>query len=499
MKHLLTALLIVFAGFGAACASEPTTARPNFVIFIGDDISADDFGCYGHPTIQTPNVDALAASGVRFANAYLTTSSCSPSRSSIITGRYPHNTGGPELHMKRNPHLARLPQFPRLLRDAGYYTALAGKAHFNGNASASFDRMYPPGDAAGMGSWMKALNERDKGKPFLMWLAAIDAHRPWDMGPDGGPHSAKDAVVPPYLVDSERTRTDLAQYYNEVHRFDKKIGEVVAALEAAGQLANTVIIVMADNGRPFPRCKTWAFDGGVKTPLVINWPNGSLKAGTREALVSSIDIAPTVLEMVGLAKPETVQGVSFAALLTDPAATPRDVVFAERNWHVYRHHDRMVRHGDYVYIKNNLSSLIGFNSAQAIHNRPEQIAGNDASADLIEGYWYGTLTEAQAFIVKAPCPDETLFNVRTDPHQINNLADDPAHAATLTKMRKLLADWTEQTGDTVPPMEKMTPDRNHRVTGEAIQPKGRPTGGVAPGESTQAWSINAPGPIRVGQ
>jgi arylsulfatase len=341
---------IAISLLAAACAVH-AQGRPNVVIFIGDDISADDFGCYGHPTIKTPNVDQLAGRGVRFSNAYLTAPSCSPSRTSLITGRYPHSTGGPELHMKKNPHLAGLPQFPHELRKAGYYTALAGKAHFNGDARESFDHMHR-GGKTGAENWIQALKDRPKDKPFLMWLAAIDAHRPWDMDLSDGPHGPEDAVVPPYLVDAERTRKDLAQYYNEVHRFDANIGKVVAELKAQGVYENTVIIVMADNGRPFPRDKTWIFDGGIKTPLILHWPGritesrsgapssaapssapapdgpapeqARYRAGPRagtargysrpepgltcESLVSSIDIAPTVLHTMGLPVPADMDG-----------------------------------------------------------------------------------------------------------------------------------------------------------------------------------------------
>jgi arylsulfatase len=389
------------------------------------------------------------------------------------------------------------------MRKAGYYTALAGKAHFNGDAKASFDQMYSPydkewpEDKSGCANWLKAVKERPKDKPFLMWLAAIDAHRGWDMELADGPHGPADAVVPPYLVDGERTRKDLAHYYNEVNRFDHKIGEVIAELKAQNVYDNTVIIVMADNGRPFPRDKTWIFDGGIKTPLIVSWPGKTSEATVCESLVSSIDIAPTVLGMVGLAVPETIQGVSFLSLLEDPTASVRDVVFAERNWHVYRHHDRLVRWGDYTYIKNSTPGFIGFNSMQKIHKRPESFDGASASADLIEGFWKETLTEAQAFALTAPAPEELLFDVSNDPYQGKNLAGDPEHAEVLATMRGLLTRWTEETGDTIPPVDKMTPDRSNRKTGVPIQKKGRPEGGEFPGQATRAWTINKPGPVRI--
>ena len=126
--------------------------KPNIVFFIADDVSQDDFGCYGHPVIKTPHIDSLAANGMRFDNAYLTTSSCSPSRCSIITGRYPHNTGAPELHV-------RLPQqqirFPELLREAGYYTVLSGKNHMFGNKDRSFDRITGGGGPGKEEDWVE--------------------------------------------------------------------------------------------------------------------------------------------------------------------------------------------------------------------------------------------------------------------------------------------------------------------------------------------------------
>jgi N-sulfoglucosamine sulfohydrolase len=172
------------------------------------------------------------------------------------------------------------------------------------------------------------------------------------------------------------------------------------------------------------------------------------------------------------------------------------VVFAERNWHVYRHHDRMVREGRFVYIKNNMPQLVQFNSPRAILHRPETIEGSTAATDLVEGFWEGTLSKPQAFIVTAPYPAEVLFDVEKDPYQVHNLADDPQYAEPLQRMRGLLAQWTRQTGDTVPALDQMTPDRNDRHTGKSIQKRGRPPGGIAPGDETRAWEIHHPGPIK---
>lgn len=467
--------------------------RPNFVLFIADDVSAVDFGCYGHPTIRTPNIDRLASRGARFTNAYLTTSSCSPTRTSLITGRYPHNTGAPELHMTGAPYLADLPQFPHELRKAGYHTAQAGKWHFNGDATRSFDKRHGGGDPSGAGHWVQCLTERPKDKPFFLWLAAIDAHRGWDQAIEAGPHGPDDAQVPPYQVNGKPTREDLAHYYNEVHRFDANIGRVVDELRRQNLIEDTVIIVMADNGRPFPRDKTWLYDSGIKTPLVIHWPARLEKSTVVESLVSTIDLAPTILELAGVDIPASFQGLSLVPLLDNPKARARDFVFAERNWHGQRYHERMVRYGDFVYIRNNFPQLIGFN---IVHygklNQP-------AYLELVERWRAGEANEAQSHVFAKPRPEEMLFDVSEDPAQLNNLAGQADYASQLVRLQTALDEWSRQTGDTVPDLADMTPDRNSRETWEPIPGlTGRPPGATDwPGYETKAWTINRSGPIFV--
>jgi arylsulfatase len=157
-------------------AGDTKSEKPNFVFFLADDISQEDLGCYGHPTINTRHSDTLAANGMRFDNAYLTTSSCSPSRCSIITGRYPHNTGAPELGVKLPDNQIR---FPELLRKAGYYTVLAGKNHMFGNRDRAFDKITDGGGPGGEDDWVQHVKDRPKDKPFFFWFASHDAHRSW--------------------------------------------------------------------------------------------------------------------------------------------------------------------------------------------------------------------------------------------------------------------------------------------------------------------------------
>ena len=216
--------------------------RPNILVLIADDISRDDFGCYGHPVIRTPNIDSLAASGVRFTNAILTTSSSSPSRASILTGRYPHNTGACELH---SPIGAEQVTVAGALKAAGYYTAQAGKWHF-GDSSAipagpvlhDFDRTgggsNDGGGPSGAERWVEYLRDRPADRPFFMWFASHDAHRGWDDDRSLERYSPENVVLPRFFVDDYPSREDFASYYYEVSRFDRFVGEVVAELRRQG-------------------------------------------------------------------------------------------------------------------------------------------------------------------------------------------------------------------------------------------------------------------------
>ena len=199
-------------------------SQPNIIVFIADDVSWNDYGCYGNEGVRTPNIDRLAANGIRFDNAFLTASSCSPSRASIITGRYPHNTGkAAELHLPIADHL---PWIPELLQDEGYYTALSGKDHMkreDGSNSDFWDHLdsgKKEGNSGGEANWLEITQTRPMETPFFFWFAAFDAHRKWDADSEwdeskyGPMTNPADVIVPPFMLDTPETRQDLASYYN---------------------------------------------------------------------------------------------------------------------------------------------------------------------------------------------------------------------------------------------------------------------------------------------
>lgn len=482
-------ILFCISLFGTLLNATPCVAqdqgdmRPNFVFIIADDISTDDLGCYGNEFVETPNLDRLASEGRVFDRAYLTISSCSPSRCSIITGRYPHNTGAPELHTNLPAEQFR---FPAALTKAGYYTARSGKHH--GERSNEAFTLTSPGKApGGMGDWVQILKDRPKDQPFFFWFAAHDAHRSWQTSPEVRTYLPEDVEVPPYLVDEPMTRADLASYYHEVSRVDWILGALTRELESQGIAESTYVVYMADNGRPFPRCKTYLFDSGIRTPLVI-WAPTRILPGRTGALVSSIDLAPTFLELADVEVDARVQGVSLTPILDDSQATVRDYVFAEHNWHVYQNHERLVCDQRWAYIRN------------AWPERRVLCSESDPTFPSGEALWQAyendTLKAHQRQVVTVVQPAEQLYDLAADPHQLHNLALDERYAEDLHRLRQVLDQWAAETGDTVP--ENPTPDRYLSVYPTQGNERRNPDfrRGEFPGASRHATEINQAGPIR---
>ena len=453
--------------------------RPNFIVFITDDISQEDIGCYGNEAAKTPNLDQMAAQGLRFTNAYLTCSSCSPSRCSLITGRYPHNTGACELHTE-------LPEghflFPKALKDAGYHTALSGKHHMGKNVNHAFDKISKGKGPGKEEDWVTLLQERPKDKPFLFWFASSDAHRGWTINDDAPQLDPNAISVPPYLVDSPTTRKDLADYHHEVSRSDTYAGKLREELEAQGIIGDTYLIYLADNGRPFPRCKTRLYDSGVKSPLIVFCP-GRVKPAVCESLVSvNIDLGATILDLADVDQSPRMQGVSLTPLFDDASSTVRDFVFSEHNWHVMQANERMVRHGKYLFVQNHYPQL----QSMCVESAPAFPAGRD----LWDAHAAGTLTKDQQDIFLIPRPDQELYDVVADPHQLKNLADVKSHQSRVAMLSQLLDDWTEQTKDSI--STDPTPDR------QTAQGKKHPgwRHRVQPGVEVGSIETNAKGPIR---
>ena len=480
ISKLLVFCFLSFCGLTISAQNN----KPNVIIFIADDVSFDDFGCYGNKQVQTPNIDKLAAAGIRFTNFYLTASSCSPSRNSIITGRYPHNTGAAELHTQPPVEMV---SFPEMLKNNGYYTVSSGKFHLGEYARRGFNLIHEDIKQVGNGGeekWMSAITGRPKNKPFFMWFAAFDAHRDWGENSFSGTHKPDELEPPFYLADGMKTKTDLAAYYDEIKRFDHHVGQIVAELKRQKVLDNTIIIVMADNGRPFPHSKTRVNDRGMKTPFLVHWPKKIKKSAISNSLVSVIDIAPTILDIAGIGAPEQFQGKSFSKIIKKPQSTFRKTVFAEHNWHDYEAHERMVRDKNYMYILNSRPFFPQLGPADAV--------GSPSYEELIEVKKKGQITEFQADIFVNPRPQEEFYDVNADPFQFNNLASNAEVANEMERLRKVLQNWMDDTGDNIP--KNLTEDWYLMQPGY-IKTDAHGIRGEMPGQKTNATKNNNKGPF----
>ncbi|MEM1228530.1 MAG: sulfatase [Planctomycetota bacterium] len=469
----LWCLLLSAIASSTSSAADATTV-PNIVLMIADDMNWDDCGCYGHPAIRTPHIDQLAQDGLRFHHAYLTTNSCSPSRASIITGRYPHNTGAEQLHW---PIPAGTTTFVGQLKSAGYYTAAAGKWHMGDEVRGDFDRIYeastagfvlPSGEdgqppkmiaaqPSGCEDWEKAIEQRDRSKPFFMWLAALDPHREYTDGALDPPHRHDDVIVPPHLPDTPDVREDLRLYYDEIGRLDGYVGKVMAKLESQDVADNTLVLFISDNGRPFPRDKTTLYDGGIRTPWIVRWPAKVAASKSTDALVSSVDIAATFLEVAGVSTVELPEdGTSFAGVLSDPTLSHRQYAFGEDHWHDYEDHARCVVDGRFKLIRNDYPDLPSTPSADAGRGLSWQA--------MLRLNAKGALSTAQQACFRSPRPAWELYDLQRDPGELNNRIDEPAYASTKKRLQEAMESWTKTTGDYLP--SKRTPDEFDRVTGE---------------------------------
>ena len=430
----------------SADASKEST-KPNILVLIADDASLD-FGCYGNKGINTPNIDALAASGLRIDRAFLTGSQCSPSRTAMITGQFAHTIGTEKLSSKIDPSTKTIPDY---LSEQGYFTGLMLKNHMEGKGDQRF-QWY----GRGYGFYVKDAAEWDRtvadefstfldsadDKPFFMWLGFIDPHRAYNDHAIEKENDPKDVTVPPQLVDDEATRRDLADYYDEISRMDGHIGEVLAVLRKRKQLKNTLIVFVSDNGMPFPRAKGSVYDTGMRTPLVFSWGD-RIEAGSvyKKDLVSTIDLAPTLLDAAGIAKPATMYGESLLPLLLGDANSSRKYIYAER------HHKRSDEY--YLTIRSATHKLIRTFDMSA--DQPLITVGEVYTSpswySLQEKEKAGALTPGQRRILEIQRAEIEIYDLEADPYELVNIADNPENQPIVRDLLGRLQQWRRETND----------------------------------------------------
>jgi N-sulfoglucosamine sulfohydrolase len=449
---------------------------PNVILIIGDDMTFEDFGCYGNTAASTPNIDKLAKGGIRFNQAYCTESKCAASRASIMLGRPPHATFMPELNrkapMNETQLYSRMNNMAHDFKKAGYYTIHEWKWHIGyswDKATGYFKQFYDrTGNMrnkklGGEENWISILRDKrtPANQPIFCWFAPTDAHTPFTAPVH---HKSVDMPMPPYVPDIDDAglgvnyRDARAKYMDEIKRMDDYIGLLVQELKDNPKFdfENTVIIITADNGRPFSRDKWWNYDHSTRMPLIIHWPGGITQPGsTSDALISLMDLAPTLSELLGNDPAATTYiGKSFLPLITgNPDQEHNTYVYTEYNWGSWRGHERAIRDKQFLYIRNSRPGLMR-------RSPVDTAAGGDNIYHIAKKN--GRLGKNQEFFFVGS-PKEEFYDRIADPYQLTNLIGTATAKQTveLNRLRDQLTKWQRETGDTVP--DVLTSDDRKRV------------------------------------
>ena len=460
----------MFALAVVAAAQSAAPARPNILFVLSDDHSYPFLSCYGDTNVRTPNIDRLAAGGMRFHRFFTVAPQCVPSRAGYLTGRS-------AVAARMTRFSAALPRdevtFLELLRQqGGYHTGIAGRSfHLDGSARSGSARGGPDirtiMDRHGLrtfadrvdylrtGSDEQAVEQTEEflksvpaGKPFALWLNFSDPHHVWNAPAEFRPSPAL-LKLPPHWPDLPGMREQLADYCAEVNRLDATMGRVLALLERLGRAADTLVVFAGDNGAALPHGKGSLYDPGCNVPLVIRWPGVVRPDGESRALLSGEDIGPTLLAAAGLAPGPRMSGVSFLPLLRGEAFTPRRHVFTERGPHGSAPVTVNMRSSGYDLsraVRSDRYKLI-YNCTPWIPYSPVDSAGGAAWREITAAHAAGKLFSGLASTYfSQPRPVYELYDLESDPSELKNLSGTPALREVEQGLRvalaeKMILDW----------------------------------------------------------
>ena len=424
--------------------------RKNIILIVSHDIG-QHIGPYGVETVQTPNLDRMAEQGVVFQRNYCTSPGCSPSRAAIFTGRYPHSNG--VMGLTHNDFLWRFhseeKHLAQVLGDQGYDTCLVGVWHENNRIDnvgyqktilrdgedfvlcdepARDERNILASDVMERTDYYLS-QVKDSDQPFFLSAGFFEPHRPFDFM-DCTPDQEKGVWVPPYIPQDTPEKKaaaekEFAEIQGAIQQMDRGLGVLLDSLERHGLKDDTLVLFTADHGVAMPRAKCSLYDPGIETPLML-WGGGMPENVRHDCLISNVDYVPSLLEWAGVPVPENVQGRSFMPLLSGEEYTQRDAVFSEKTYHRSYDPIRCIRTEQYKYIIN-----FEFNTAY------------DAPADIQRGEIY--LTNIDDYM--QPRPRYELYDLKDDPWEQNNLAEDAGMQPVRDELHGRLADWMKETED----------------------------------------------------
>lgn len=435
-------------------AQKQVKVRPNILLFIADDWSFPHASIYGDKTVETPSFDYVAHNGVLFMNAFTAAPTCTASRSAVLTGKYSHTTGPAGDLWGLFPK--DIPTYPCMLEKAGYNVGYTKKGWGPGQYEEGAWADNPAGHYSDNFKEFVQTSQTEH-KPFCFWYGSHYPHRPYQKGKgeENGIDPRK-VEIPDFLPDTPDGRIDLADYYYFVERMDYQIEEVIKILREAGELNNTLIIVTSDNGMPFPRAKASNYDSGTKMPFAVMWGDKIKPGQTDDQLISLTDIAPTFLEAAGLAIPQDMQGKSLLPVLLNNEKLNRQFVNSERERHAY---GARQNHGSYpVRALRSENYLL-------IHNvNPDRWPGGDPINPDNNQRGYGDVDGSPSKTYVLDNKDEKyihpffersfgkrseyeLYDVKKDPFQFSNLANNSEYSATLKNLKAKLIQWMKDTED----------------------------------------------------
>ncbi|RYX86433.1 sulfatase atsG [bacterium] len=454
------------------------TAKPNIVVMIADDLTYSDLGCWGNKDVKTPNLDRLAAQGMRLTSCYTTAPVCSPTRQALYTGLYPVRSGAYPNHAIVKPGVKSLPHY---LKPLGYRVGLVGKQHYGPAENFPFE--YPGQDGGAedeenenaekdlnYGAAEQFIN-RDKKQPYLLVVAAHEPHSPWNKG-DASVYKPADLKLPPYLVDTPLTRRALSNYYGEVTYLDQQVGRVMDFVDKSGQADNTLFLFVSEQGSSLPHGKWTLYDVGIRSATIARWP-AKIKAGsTSNALCQYIDFLPTFMEMGGGKADTNIDGRSILKVLTGESTKARDYVFAEETSRGIiagpeAYGIRAVADDRWKYILNLNSDAEFMNTETRTPRFQSWVKKGETDAFARE--------QAQRYKVR---PAVELYDLQNDPFEMKNIADQPDQKANLTRLRSALDGWMKQQGDEGVKTEMEA--KEHQGSGQAKRRAGAGAGANRP-------------------
>jgi len=439
--------------FLAAVLRAEAGQRPNILYCVADDWSYGHASIYGDKVVKTPNFDRVAREGALFHRTYCAASSCTPSRGAMLTGRPIHQLEDGSNLWSTLPTKFRV--YPDVLEEAGYAVGCEGKGWAPGDFKAGGRTRNPAGPQ--VKNFEQFLTGVPKDQPFCFWYGSHDPHRPYELG--SGVRSGMNPVdvqLPSFWPDSPEIRSDVCDYYFAVQRFDRRVGELLDALEKAGRLADTLVVVTSDNGMPFPRSKANCYDLSSRMPLAMRWP-GHIAPGTEiNRYVSQVAFAPTFLDVAGLkALPEMTEK-SLLPLMTgqEPPDDQSGRVFVERERHANVRKDdlgypvRAIRTKDWLYIHN-------IHPERWPAGDPEMVFSVGEYGDIDPGptknFIIGLKSDperARFFQLSMGLrPEEELYDLKSDPQELHNLAGATELHDVQTKLRRELDQWMKETHD----------------------------------------------------